>query len=172
MNPLSFRRFLSKQLAGPRLSQYDAVSIDQRLVRIPRQQGIAKETEEIFLHTINLQTGFPVVDCRISPRLIGFGVDGTPVGHFRITAGQAFAYQVIAGKIALVRQDVNVIDILYIVAHGDLPHDHVGNEQHEHQGDAQSCHIDQRKQFVALEISKISFQSFHRILGFEVVIRS
>lgn len=65
-----------------------------------------------------------------------------------------------------------MIDILYIVTHSDLPHDHVGNEQHEHQGDAQSRHIDQREQFVTLEISKIGFQSFHRILGFEIVIRS
>ena len=136
MNPLPFRRFLSKQLAGPRFSQYDAVCIDQRLIRISRQQGIAKETEEIFLHTINLQTGFPVVDRRVGPRLVGFGVDGTPVGHFRIAAGQAFAHQVISGEIALVRQDINVIYILYIVTHSDLPHDHVGNEQHEHQGDA------------------------------------
>ena len=142
---LAFRRFFSKQFTGSRFGQHDAVCIDQCLFRISRQQRITKETEEIIFHTIYFETGFPVIYYRIAARLIGFGIHGTPVGHFRITVGQAFTHQVIAGAIFLVRQHINMLDVLYIAAHSELPHHHIGNEQHEHQRNAQSRHIDQRK---------------------------
>jgi putative ABC transport system permease protein len=134
------------------------------LFRISRQQRIAKETEEIIFHTIYFEAGFPVFYYRITPRVTSFSIHSAPVGHFRITVGQPFTHQVIAGAIFLVRQHINMLDVLYIAAHSELPHHHIGNEQHKHQRDAQSCHVDQCKQLVAVKIGKISFQSFHRIL--------
>ena len=134
------------------------------LFRISRQQRIAKETEEIIFHTIYFEAGFPVFYYRITPRVTSFSIHSAPVGHFRITVGQPFTHQVIAGAIFLVRQHINMLDVLYIAAYSELPHHHIGNEQHKHQRDAQSCHVDQCKQLVAVKIGKISFQSFHRIL--------
>ena len=153
-----------KQFTGSRFGQHDAMCIDQCLFRISRQQRIAKETEEIIFHTIYFEAGFPVFYYRITPRVTSFSIHSAPVGHFRITVGQPFTHQVIAGAIFLVRQHINMLDVLYIAAHSELPHHHIGNEQHKHQRDAQSCHVDQCKQLVAVKIGKIGFQSFHRIL--------
>ena len=142
---LAFRRFIPKQFTGGRFGQHDAMRIDQCLLQISRQQRTTKETKEIIFHTIYFETGFPVINHRITARVTSFGIHGTPVGHFRITVGQPFTHQVIAGNVFLVRQHINVLNVLYIAAHSELPHHHIGNEQHEHQRNAQSRHIDQRK---------------------------
>ena len=161
---LAFRRFIPKQFTGSRFGQHDAMCIDQCLFRISRQQRIAKETEEIIFHTIYFEAGFPVIYYRITPRVTSFSIHSAPVGHFRITVGQPFTHQVIAGAIFLVRQHINMLNILYIAAHSELSHYHIGNKQHKHQRNAQSRHVDQCKQLVAVKIGKIGFQSFHRIL--------
>ena len=125
---LALRWFFSKQFTGSRFSQHDAVCINQCLFRISRQQRTAKETEKIIFHTIYFQTGFPVIYYRITARVTSFSIHSAPVGHFRITVGQPFTHQVIAGAIFFVRQHINVLNVLYIAAHSELPHHHIGNE--------------------------------------------
>ena len=68
-------------------------------------------------------------------------------------------------------KQIRAVGIARVAVYGKLAGYHVGDKQHEHERDTQACHVDERKELVALQKCKVSFKCFHTSFRFNRVSR-
>lgn len=148
----------AEQLQSKRTAQHYIVIAAHHLPAVPADQRQCEEPEKVLPDHRYVSVHLPVV-CFYHKPLIR--IHGTPVLYLGIALLEEHSQPVMATGIILIGVNPYAVGILQVPVHRQLPCHHVCYQQHKHQRNTQPDQVDERKQLVAVEKRKISFQSFH-----------